>query len=167
MLVISPPMVFSHGGDVKIFPRSRWVTTAAGLCGQRSGANQVDRPIEYASVQPQQEAIVSLPLLHCGFLGFWPFLAFSGSDPILAPTPFPTRSNSSSPSGRSSPALQRFCFFSLCLVPDLPALRSSALVISILFLTLVVAKSCTWRGWIWATGKRWWYSASRRSGRTG
>ena len=33
---------------------------------KRSDANQVDRPTEYAPVQPQQEGIVFLPLLLCG-----------------------------------------------------------------------------------------------------
>ena len=56
------------------------------------------------------------------FSGIMAISGVSGSDPNLATTPPPTRSNSSSPSGRSSPALRSFCFFLLCLVPDLPAL---------------------------------------------
>ena len=115
---------------------------------KRSDANQVDRPTEYAPVQPQQEAIVSCHFsivviaTDSGFRRIWRFWVNPGSATSLATTPFPTRSNSSSPSGRSSPALHSFCFFSLCLVPDLPALRFPALVISSVFLALGVAKPC-------------------------
>ena len=42
-------------------------------------------------------------------LWFSGILAFLGQTQILATTPFPTRLNSSSPSGRSSPALHSFC----------------------------------------------------------
>ena len=60
-----------------MFSRSRWVTTAAGIFGSRSGADRVYRPTElpqyYYLSTPQLEATGCLTFLHCGFLEYWRF----------------------------------------------------------------------------------------------
>ena len=102
--------VFSHGGDVKMFSRSRWVTTAAGIFGSRSGADRVYRPTElpqyYYLSNPQLEATGCIAFLHCGFLEYWRFWVRPRSWRRRLSQLDPTRVH---PAARSSPALHSFC----------------------------------------------------------
>ena len=140
------------------------------------GANQVDRPSEFAIVQPQQKATVCLPLLHCGCDGVSetpqkerPF----GHDSGL--TQSRRRRLSQLDSTQLHPAaapLRPSSVFGLLLLsmsrsgpPDAPLLgpgdfepapglgRGQALLGT--------------GAYVWASVGRWWYSAPRRSGRTG